>query len=60
MLESINQTTKEFSQKEQKPSIIGVLKELKDPQTLQSIMFVLTLIKNMPQGLAKTTGCQAC
>ncbi|MGC8650515.1 MAG: DUF1641 domain-containing protein [Hydrogenobaculum sp.] len=60
LLESINQTTKEFSQKEQKPSVFGVLKELKDPQTLQSIMFMLTLIKNMPQGLAKATGCQTC
>ncbi|MGC9143591.1 helical membrane plugin domain-containing protein [Hydrogenobaculum sp.] len=60
LLESINQTTKEFSQKEQKPSVFGVLKELKDPQTLQSIMFVLALIKNMPQGLAKATGCQTC
>jgi len=60
LLESINQTTKEFSQKEQKPSVFGVLKELKDPQTLQSIMFVLALIKNMPQGLAKATGCQKC
>jgi uncharacterized protein YjgD (DUF1641 family) len=60
LLESINQTTKEFSQKEQKPSVFGVLKELKDPQTLQSIMFVLALIKNMPQGLAKATGCNTC
>jgi uncharacterized protein YjgD (DUF1641 family) len=60
LLESINQTTKEFSQKEQKPSVFGVLKELKDPQTLQSIMFMLALIKNMPQGLAKATGCQTC
>jgi hypothetical protein len=60
LLESINQTTKEFSQKEQKPSVFGVLKELKDPQILQSIMFVLALIKNMPQGLAKATGCQKC
>ncbi|GAB6077553.1 helical membrane plugin domain-containing protein [Hydrogenobaculum acidophilum] len=60
LLESINQTTKEFSQKEQKPSIFGVLKELKEPQTLQSIMFMLALIKNMPQGLAKATGCQNC
>jgi len=60
LLESINQTTKEFSQKEQKPSVFGVLKELKDPQTLQSIMFMLALIKNMPQGLAKATGCKTC
>ena len=60
LLESINQTTKEFSRKEQKPSVFGVLKELKDPQTLQSIMFILALIKNMPQGLAKATGCQTC
>lgn len=60
LLESINETTREFSEKEQKPSLFGVLKELKDPRTLQSIMFVLALIKNMPHGLAKATGCQKC
>jgi uncharacterized protein YjgD (DUF1641 family) len=60
LLESINTTTKEFSEKEQKPSLLGVLKEVRDPQTLQSIMFVLALLKNMPSGLAKATGCQKC
>ncbi len=60
LLESINETTKEFSEKNPKPSLLGVLKEIKDPQTLQSIMFMLTLIKNMPHGLAKATGCQNC
>ncbi len=60
LLESINKTTKEFSEQQPKASVCGLLKEIRDPQTIESLMFMLALIKNMPVGLAKATGCQSC
>lgn len=60
LLESINQTTKEFSEQKPKTSLLGLIKEIKNPETVESLMFILAIIKNMPRGLAKATGCQNC